>query len=53
MLWNGETWACQCKAENAVLRTRCRCCGATKLEAAIAIKTKEIEATGLCRWATK
>lgn len=53
MLWHGETWTCKCKTENAIIRKRCRRCGTTKLEAAIAIKSKEIEATGLCQWATK
>lgn len=30
-LWNGETWLCEegdCRTVNAVLRKRCRSCGA-------------------------
>lgn len=50
MLWNGETWTCVCRTTNAIIRKRCRCCGATELEARIAIKSREIAATGLCQW---
>lgn len=66
-MW-GDQWVCDCDWSNITLRRKCRNCGTERrddhrheghgevlenLEAAIAAKSAEIAATGLCQWATR